>query len=162
MVLSATFNEEIADSYPNDSEHSGMAWRRRSVGASESPSYCRPNFRQSRCMEFQKQGMSTLPLDQRQFDIQLLPHRDAGTDLRGVVSSPFIREGAWCLRHEFMRTPLLQGAYPVPHAKRTSWAPSPRIARDRSSGVFVLWELHRVTEQPEVLGGGQLRRISSY
>src|SRR3712207_4633271 len=36
-------------------------------------------------------------------------------------------------------------AYPIPHSKRTSGLPPPRIARKRSSRVFVVWELHRDT-----------------
>lgn len=46
LVLPAIYNEEISDSCPNDRELSSMAWRIRSIEASESPTYCRQNFRQ--------------------------------------------------------------------------------------------------------------------
>jgi hypothetical protein len=44
--LCATYNKGISDSFPNDRELVSMAWRIRSIGASESPTYGRPNVRQ--------------------------------------------------------------------------------------------------------------------
>jgi hypothetical protein len=47
---------------------------------------------------------------------------------------------------------LPRGAYHVPHSKRTSVVPSPRTARKRSSGVFVMWDLHRDAMPPLFTG----------
>jgi hypothetical protein len=43
-------------------------------------------------------------------------------------------------------------------SKQTSGMPPLKRMRNLSAGVFVIWELHRVTEPPEAVRGGQLLR----
>jgi hypothetical protein len=62
----------------------------------------------------------------------------------------------------FFRQSLPRGAYPVARSKRTSRAPSPNTAWKRSSGCFVFWDLHRVTEQPETRSGEQTSENSNF